>query len=185
MTAAETINYRKQKFYRAFHFVLVSEGGTNNDPVDRGGLTNWGISQKQYPKLNIENLSLSTARDIYYTDYWLRNKCDQMNPDLGVIVFDSSVNCGQASGAKWVQRACNKLGSDLIEDGVIGSKTLHELYKYSQFDIQELVLASRLRRYVNLLSSHPKQVRFIKGWISRVSNLLEFVSSSNVESFKN
>lgn len=172
-----------KKFNRSFHFVLISEGGTNDDPVDRGGLTKWGISEKQYPKLDIANLSLETAKHIYYNDYWRKNKCGLMPPDLATVLFDSSVNCGQPSGSKWLQMSSNKLGSTLLVDGIIGDLTMFEVRKYSSNRLLDLIIAERLKRYVWLLDEYPEQKKYIKGWIDRVSNLLTFVSVSDVQLF--
>ena len=183
MTIDESLTLRKQKFNRAFHFVLSSEGGTNPDPIDRGGLTRWGISERQYPNIDIAALTINTAKQIYYNDYWLRNKCDKLSSDLATVLFDSSVNCGQNSAAKWLQRSCNKLGSHLKVDGIIGFKTLFEVHKYSPMKIQDLLVAERLRRYVWMLNRYPSQVKYIKGWLNRVSDLLDFTNISNPTMF--
>lgn len=168
------MDYLQMKFDKAFNFVIISEGGTNNDPLDRGGLTNFGISQKQYPHLDIENITLDQARNIYYTDYWYKNKCYMMSSELAIVLFDSSVNCGQYAAAKWIQRACNKFGSNLVIDGIIGSRTCLEIIKYHPNSLLDLVISERLRRYIDLIEDYPEQIRFIKGWIRRVSFLLDY-----------
>ncbi|MBI5343968.1 MAG: hypothetical protein HZB83_01285, partial [Deltaproteobacteria bacterium] len=45
-------------FERAIAFVLRHEGGYANDPRDPGGETNFGISKRAYPMLNIKDLSV-------------------------------------------------------------------------------------------------------------------------------
>ncbi len=49
---------------------LVNEGGCVNDPVDPGGETNMGISKRQYPNLDIKNLTQEQAIEIYKEGYW-------------------------------------------------------------------------------------------------------------------
>ena len=49
---------------------LGFEGGTNPDPVDRGGLTKYGVSSKQYPEVKKRHFGLQDALEIYYYDYW-------------------------------------------------------------------------------------------------------------------
>ena len=40
------------------------EGGLVNNPKDPGGVTNFGISQRSYPKLNISTLTKDQASEI-------------------------------------------------------------------------------------------------------------------------
>lgn len=82
-------------FERAFEIVIGIEGGLSNDPNDPGGLTRYGISQKAYPHLDILNLTLDQARDIYRHDYWQAAGCDQIADEaMGILVFDCAVNQG-------------------------------------------------------------------------------------------
>lgn len=82
-------------FDRAFQIVIGIEGGLSNDPNDPGGLTRYGISQKAYPHLDILNLTLDQARDIYLRDYWLAAGCDHINDEaMSILVFDCAVNQG-------------------------------------------------------------------------------------------
>jgi lysozyme family protein len=67
---------------------------------------------------------------------------------------------------------------------VIGPRTMGEVYKYSKNKMQSLVLSERLRRYVWLLKEHPEQKKFIRGWIDRVANLLDFTVISDPTMFK-
>ncbi len=45
--------------------VFPHEGGYTNDPRDPGGETNWGISKRAYPNLDIKNLAMEEAKRIY------------------------------------------------------------------------------------------------------------------------
>ena len=58
------------KFDACLAFTLSWEGGYVNNPADPGGETKYGISKRAYPKLDIANLTLEQARDIYYRDYY-------------------------------------------------------------------------------------------------------------------
>jgi lysozyme family protein len=70
------------EFTYAVNEVLRSEGGLVNDPADPGGLTNYGISQRAYPGVDIAKLTKEEAIAIYYRDYWLAAKCDKLPPAL-------------------------------------------------------------------------------------------------------
>lgn len=163
-----------ERFRKALKFLHKHEGGTNTDIYDRGGITKFGISERQYDELNILDLTKSDADSIYYNDYWKRNKCMTLPANLDVVVFDSSVNCGQSSAAIWLQRSMNILGSRLIADGIIGPLTLREVNKHPTQSIVSGVIAYRLKRYVYLLGKYPEQARYIRGWCNRTSNLLIF-----------
>ena len=49
-------------FDRVIDIVLAHEGGYSNDSVDPGGETNFGISKRQYPDVNIKNLTVENAK---------------------------------------------------------------------------------------------------------------------------
>lgn len=72
-----TEKYSK-KFERAFSCVLQNEGVYVNDPSDSGGETKYGISKRSYPNLDIKNLTLEEAKKIYFCDYWLKGKFEQI-----------------------------------------------------------------------------------------------------------
>ncbi len=57
-------------FDDAFTRLLGNEGGYVNDPRDPGGETNWGISKRSYPTVDIKNLTRTQAEDIYMHDFW-------------------------------------------------------------------------------------------------------------------
>ena len=164
-----------ERFKKAMYFVEISEGGTNSDPDDRGGLTKFGISQKQYPHLDIANLTIYSAYEIYYNDYWLKNRCNSMPEQLAIVMFDSSVNCGQVSAAKWLQKTLNLKGSELKVDGIIGNKTIAAVNMNKPLTSVSGIAAYRLERYCKLLKKDHKQYKFVRGWIDRVSRLLFYV----------
>ena len=81
-------------FEDALKFVLKWEGGYSNDPNDPGGETKFGISKRSYPNLDIKNLTLEQAKEIYLQNYWLKADCDKLTSPLDIIVFDTAVNMG-------------------------------------------------------------------------------------------
>ena len=108
-------------FLKAVHFVLRPdiEGGYVNDPQDPGGETKFGICKRSYPDVDIAALTQDDAIDIYYHDFWLPIRGDELSPALGFAAFDSSVNQGAHEATELLQEA---VGARV--DGVIGPKTL-------------------------------------------------------------
>lgn len=88
-------------FSRAIKFTLQWEGGYVNHPSDPGGETNYGISKKAYPDVDIKALTKQHAENIYYQDYWLKCGCQDMEEKLGISVFDAAVNCGVSRAKRW------------------------------------------------------------------------------------
>lgn len=104
---------------RAFYLLMQNEGGYVNDPNDNGGETKYGISKKQYPHVDIPNLTLWQAKEIYKKDYWFRYKCECLPDCLSVCLFDAVV---MSSGIKMVKLLQEALG--VTADGVIGNQTI-------------------------------------------------------------
>ena len=79
------------KFDEIIEGVLKHEGGYVNDPTDLGGETNFGITKRFYPDVDIKNLTEEGAKEIYKKDYWDKNKVDDLPDDLKHIYFDMCV----------------------------------------------------------------------------------------------
>ena len=82
------------KFNQIIDKVLKHEGGYVNDPNDPGGETNYGISKRAYPNVDIKNLTIDGAKEIYKKDYWDKTKVESVPERLRYIYFDMCVNMG-------------------------------------------------------------------------------------------
>ena len=152
-------------FESAVAFVLKAEGGYVNDPADAGGETNYGISKRAYPDLDIKALTEQQAKDIYFDDYWLRCRCDDMPGYIAAAVFDTAVNMGQRTAIKFLQQA---LG--VTVDGIIGPVTISTTYKKSPDALLPDFFSYRSKRY-HELASQGQNSRFIRGWLKRTYEL--------------
>jgi lysozyme family protein len=85
--------------------VLEHEGGYVNDPKDLGGETKYGITKRFYPDIDIKNLTIEQATEIYKKDYWDKNKVESLPQNLWHIYFDMCVNMGKRTAVKVLQRA--------------------------------------------------------------------------------
>lgn len=81
-------------FDRAFEYVVGEEGGYVNDPQDPGGETKYGISKRSYPGVDIKNLTLAQAKDIYKRDFWDAQRLDSRPWHQALVIFDCAVNQG-------------------------------------------------------------------------------------------
>ena len=144
--------------------VLEHEGGFVDDPDDLGGQTNFGITKRFYPDVDIKNLTVAEAEQIYYKDYWKKNSCDKMPDQLKHIYFDMCVNMGKRTAVKILQRSANNKNSKNIDvDGGLGKMTL-EAVKNVEL---ERVRAYRVKYYVDIVNNKPEQEKFYYGWFRR------------------
>ena len=135
-------------FDKAWEFTKRWEGGYVNDAADPGGETNFGISKRAYPKLNIKNLTEEDAKRIYKRDYWDFFNLDVVtNGRFATVVFDTAVNCGVARTAVWLD----------------GCK-----------DEADLIHCRRLH-YKSIIEKNPKLKKFAKGWENRVTALEKYI----------
>jgi lysozyme family protein len=111
--------FQDQAFCIAIPLLLELEGGYVNDPADPGGATNFGISQRSYPSVNIANLTADEAAQLYYTDYWLAGQCPAIPFPLCAYHFDACVNQGVSEANKILQKTVG-----VPVDGVVGPVTL-------------------------------------------------------------
>ena len=154
----------KKTFEEIIEVVLEHEGGYVNDPTDLGGETKYGITKRFYPDVDIKNLTKEQAKKIYHTDYWRKNKCDEIPSRLRHIYFDMCVNMGSKRAVKVLQEAANGKNRKKIEvDGGLGPMTLSAVKNVEL----ERVRSYRVLFYANLVIKKPEQERFWFGWFKR------------------
>jgi lysozyme family protein len=160
--------------------ILKYEGGYTNNPADRGGPTNFGITAAdlgEWRKLGrpaaaeeVQLLSRDEAKQIYAAHYIARPQFDKIaDLNLRLIVVDSGVLFGTARAARWLQKA---LGVET--DGVIGEQTLAALAAADARKIAKGVLAQRFSAIGAILNDDHSQVVFAAGWLNRAADLLQF-----------
>lgn len=167
--------------------VVNLEQGYVNHPHDKGGPTNFGITQAVARahgyKGDIADLKREEAFDIYAKSYWTKPKLAkvaEISEAVAWEVFDTGVNCGTGTGIKFLQQcltAFNGSGTlypDLVCDGVIGKKTLNALETY--FTVRkgpvEDVLLKALNclqgaYYLQLAELREHNETFVFGWINK------------------
>lgn len=155
-------------FDLAVAFVLRDEieGGYVNDPRDPGGETNFGISKRSYPKLNIAQLTRDEAIAIYKRDFWDTVSGDDLPIEVATCVFDCAINQGVGVAKMLLQKA---LG--VTADGIIGPVTLKAATEADAFDLVVEFLSWRLRRY----AFTGNAATYMRGWSKRVLLLQSFV----------
>lgn len=123
----------RANFERAQALIKEFEGGYTNNPKDKGGPTNFGITHKtlaawrkraSVSAAEVKAMSYDEARDIYFANYWNSCSCGAMPGPLALPVYNISVHSGPGRAGRFLQRALNKNGASLKVDGDVGDDTL-------------------------------------------------------------
>lgn len=178
----------KPDFSAQIDAVIGREGGYSDHPLDRGGPTKWGITQKTARAFgyhgDMRELPRDVAVEIYFQQYVINPKFDQVferYPQVGEALFDWGVNSWHTHPVKALQRALNVLVPNNPAgkpDGIIGPATLRSLdaFKTARGAAGGAVLADMVngQRHVFLIElaeREPSQRAFSYGWARRVAEL--------------
>ena len=145
-------------FHRCISLILGEEGGIANHRKDPGGLTNYGISQRSDPTLNIAALTLDDAKAIYRRDYWNPIRGDELPSGLDLTLFDSAINQGPVTAIQLLQHALQ-----IKADGRLGPITLAASFK-AMPDLLDDFDAERALRY----EFNRNEETFGRGWYRRL-----------------
>jgi lysozyme family protein len=153
--------------------ILSFEGGYVNNPNDRGGPTNFGITLKTLQNcrgvpvtaLDVFNINRQEARDIYQKLYIFNPGFHEINDlDLAELVIDAGVNHGIRVATEWLQGAAG-----VKVDGIWGSVTKAAVNAADPRSLRAKVTAYRAQFYGKLISVDHKQAQFAAGWLNRLS----------------
>jgi len=153
------------------------EGGYVWDKADKGGATNMGVTIATwravgYDKdgdgyIDVQDIKLLNTHDFeaVLKIYWNRWKSDKIiNQSVANILVDWVWGSG-VWGIKIPQRI---LG--VVQDGVIGDKTLCALNAQNQKEFFDKIFAERVKFLDNIVKNNPSQKKFIKGWKNRLND---------------
>lgn len=166
-------------FVGAFEKLMRWEGGYSDNPKDRGGTTNYGISLRFYQSIrpdatgdDIANLTKAEAAQLYYDHWWVPNKYKDIDFTVAVQLFNFAVWMGAKRAHKLLQRAIIAcLGEPLLVDGIIGPKTKEALAKCEPGRVVAALRSEAGGRIRWLLRADPSQGVFKRGWLRRAYNM--------------
>lgn len=156
------------KFNKAVETVLKHEGGYVNNPNDLGGETNFGISKKSYPNLDIKNLTKDDAIAIYKRDFWDKYGYEDIGPEkIYTKIFDMAVCMGPHMAHLLIQRALWACNSPVNEDGILGIITKEAINNAVTSALQAAYKAEIAARFRFLANERKENKVFLKGWLKR------------------
>lgn len=161
-------------------FILKWEGGFVNDPLDKGGATNKGVTIETWRKvgydkdgdgdIDVDDLKLLTEDDVLNRvlkpHYWDRWKADDI---ISQSVADILVDWVWGSGANGIKIPQRVLG--VQADGIVGPKTLQAVNNADPRTLFNAIKAERETFLYRIVERDPSQKRFIKGWLNRLNDL--------------
>ncbi len=171
--------------YRKFTpFILRWEGGEVNDKMDRGGHTNKGITRTTFNALSqrllgksptLENFRSLSQEDAmkFIRHFW--NKATANNQIKSQAVAEAITSWFWGSGSygikEWQRMLRDKFGKkDISVDGGVGRQTIAYTNSIPENKLMAQAIASREQTFRNLVKRDPRQARFLKGWLNRLSD---------------
>jgi lysozyme family protein len=146
------------------------------NPNDRGGRTNWGISEKAHPEewANGKIPSRERAKQIY-KDVYYRPFATVPDGDLQAQLTDWCVLHGEGRTWKWLKRVLN------IKPEMPNEKVLAWLSRGAFFDFSDLafrllnnaLVAARLKLIDEISDADVKQKANEEGWENRAHRFLQ------------
>lgn len=157
--------------------ILSHEGKFTRNPADPGNWTGgklgvgklkgtkYGIAANTYGHLDIKNLTIDDAVEIYTKDYLRPLRADRYRDGVAFQLLDFAINSGPNRAIKSLQKAIQ-----VTPDGVVGPITMKTLRSYEEYQMIMLLIAQRLRFWARL----KVWLRFGKGWAIRAAINLEY-----------
>lgn len=167
--------------------VIAVEKGYVNNPNDKGGETNFGITVA-VARANgytgpMKDMPQSFAEQVYRTRYIIAPAFDKIvaiHQHIGEELIDTGVNMGPATASTMLQEWLNGFNlpgsgyQDLFVDGRLGPLTFEALGAFLKKRKEEgarvlytALNSSQAARYLALTKSDKSQRQFLYGWMSQ------------------
>jgi lysozyme family protein len=162
------------KYPIAIAYGLGNEGGYVNNPRDPGGETNYGICKRDHPTVDIKNLTVAQADEIYQTQYWCYDGIGVQ--DVATKLLDWAINLegtGKAGAAIiLMQRAIGVQFPGVLRlDGQYGPKTELTINRCEpQALLYDAIRFAIAHRHA-IVENKPECAEFLAGWIRRDQKL--------------
>lgn len=146
------------------------EGGYVNDPDDRGGCTNMGVTIGTYRMYINPNGTCNDLKRMTYEQfalvlrkYWDRWQADRIDSQK---VAELLVDWVYHSGKWGIVIPQRVLG--VKEDGIVGDKTLQALNARNANEVHAKLWHARKEFLQGIAEKTPSQAKFLKGWMNRL-----------------
>lgn len=173
-------NFTKSNIEKLAPIVAKWEGGYVDDPADKGGATNMGVTISTWKLVGYDkdkdgdidknDIRLLSKDDFKFVlkKYWNKWLADQIiNQSIANILVDWY----WASGKWGIVIPQRIIG--ITQDGVVGAQTIQKLNSLIEKDAESLfyeIYNAREMFFDNIVKNNPSQKKFLKGWKNRLSD---------------
>lgn len=167
-------------FDKSVNLMLQLEGGKTDEATDRGGRTNYGVTQSEYdnwnkrhnlPRKDVFTISKDIAKQIFKEGYWGLIKGDQLPRNVANALLSMALTDGPQDAIKFVQKM---LGVQPVS-GVMGPITMAKIWEKSKngdADFARAILNKQIERYQN----DEQAKTYGAGWTNRVEKIKDTIS---------
>jgi hypothetical protein len=169
-------NQPKGNFNETMKLMLNLEGGKTDEKSDRGGRTNFGITQRTYndwlkqnklKSSDVFKISKERALKIYKKQFWGVIKGDQLPRNVAKAIMSMALTDGPQDSVRFIQRLLN-----IEQTGFMGPKTLAAIWSKCKKDdkmFTKQILDAQIKRY----KSDEQADTYGKGWTNRADLVAE------------
>lgn len=145
--------------------ILRREGEREtNDPLDPGGRTKWGISERSNPEAWVDGrVTEAEARAIYERKYIVAPGFNRIED---ILLRNQLIDYGVNSGPMIaIMKLQGIVGATV--DGVLGPETLGKLALFPVDRVRVLLVGERIKMLGRIVAKNPSQLKWLNGWINR------------------
>jgi lysozyme family protein len=171
------------RFQRAIDLIIAThEGGFQKRADDAGNWTGgatdvgelkgtkFGISAHAFPDLDIENMTLAQAEQIFFDVYG--HVCQIVDDRVMCKTLDLEVNMqwgDKGAGTLILQRAIVELGIPVNTDGVLGPRTAIAAGNVNSGNLLNQICKQAVLYYQKIEAAHPERAAWFKVWNKRAT----------------
>jgi len=176
----ENVNVPTGYFNKYINLMLNLEGGKTDESTDRGGRTNFGVTQTEYdawnkkhnlPRRDVFTIDQNTAKQIFKEGYWNLIKGDQLPRNVANAILSMALTDGPQDSIKFIQKM---LGIQPV-DGIMGPATMAKIWEKSKSgdaNFARDILNKQIERY----QKDEQASTYGEGWTNRVQKIKGTIS---------
>jgi WD40 repeat protein len=166
-------------FLEALSIVLEVERGSSEVTDGPDGPNKFTINQKSYDAWRrrrgieprpVSELTRGEMQEIFRTDWWDRAGCDDLQPSLAMLHFDTAINMGTGRAVRILQ---NQLG--LPADGMLGPMTQSIVSERGLRGVAIRYVEGRVEYYKALAERGDRFARFLPRWLQRTALIADSI----------
>lgn len=156
-------------------FIMDHEGGYVNNPNDKGGPTNKGVTLATFRRYAGDNMTVQDLReisdkqwyDIFKKYYWNVCMADKIvSQAVANAIVDWAYNSGPKTSISTTQRIVG-----VESDGIVGPITIAAINEMASGKLFNSIQTERILFINKIIKNNPSQKIFYNGWMNRIRSL--------------